>query len=67
MAKIKVCDLCGAKLDRYKDKFFTLKRNYIFGIFDHGQVCPDPAFIKLDICESCMNKILKGIEQKEEV
>lgn len=67
MANIHVCDLCGAKIDRYKNKYFTLKRNYIFTLFDHGVAHPDPTFVKLDICESCMNKILKGVALKDEI
>lgn len=63
MARIRICDLCGVELDRFKNKFFTLKRNYIYTTFEHGHAEPDPTFVKLDICEDCMKKILNGVKE----
>lgn len=58
--KIRICDFCGTELDRNEHRFFTVRKNFIFGKWENGQTVPDPCFVKLDICEACMAKIIRA-------
>lgn len=59
----RICDICE---EHEEDKNYKVKERKEFPVFEYGHIFHAPKWVRIDICPSCYEKLIKATRKELE-